>query len=96
MKRVKASYAAEHFDEVCDLALEHPEGVVVGRGRGKNVVIMSTAELSAINTTIHFLSSPANARRLFDALESANGGEGRVMTVDELRQEMFSESPFAE
>jgi len=96
MKRVKASYAAAHFDEVCELALEHPEGVVIGRGRGKNVVIMSAAELSAMNTTIHLLSSPENARRLFDALERAQRGEGRVMTVEELRREIFSESPFAD
>ncbi len=91
MTEVSYTYARAHLAELCDKAIDDREPVVITRRNGESVALISADELSAMETTIHLLSSPANARRLFDALESAERGEGEVVTLDELRREVLGE-----
>jgi antitoxin YefM len=45
------------------------EVIVVSRGKGKNVVVMSLDEYNAFKETIYLTSTKANRKRLDDAIE---------------------------
>ncbi|MCZ2110453.1 MAG: type II toxin-antitoxin system prevent-host-death family antitoxin [Dehalococcoidia bacterium] len=89
MTEVSYTYARAHLAELCDKAVDDRQPIVITRRNGESVALIAADELSAMETTVHLLSSPANARRLFEALESAERGEGQAMTIDELRREVF-------
>jgi hypothetical protein len=50
----------------------------------------------ASDETTHLLRSPRNAKRLLAALASARAGEGKLLTVDQLRQELGLEQEEAD
>ena len=52
------------LDEVCDTH----EPVYVERRRGGDVVILPREDYEALDETAHLLRSPANARRLMEAV----------------------------
>lgn len=91
MAEFSYTYARAHLAELCDRAADDREPVVITRRNGQAVALIAAEELSAMETTIHLLSSPANARRLFEALESAERGEGEAITLEELRREVLGE-----
>ena len=69
------------LDEVCDTQ----EPVYVSRRRGGDVVILAREEYERMDATAHLLSSPANARRLMEAVQA--GPEEMVpVSVDALRR----------
>ncbi len=45
------------------------EVIIVSRGKGKNVVVMSLDEYNAFKETIYLTSTKANRERLDDAIE---------------------------
>ncbi len=45
------------------------ETIIVSRGKGKNVVVMSLEEYNAFKETIYLTSTKANRKRLDEALE---------------------------
>lgn len=50
--------------------------VLATRQGAEGVVIVSESEWAGIEETLHLLSSPANARRLLDAIQGLEAGEG--------------------
>jgi antitoxin YefM len=64
------------------------ETVTIIRPNGKNVVLISEAELSSLLETLHLLRSPANATRLLTALERAKAKTISPQTVGELCQRL--------
>ena len=73
MNKLQVSYqeALEDLDSVLDKALEQVGVLVIDRPGKPPVAVLAEAELTSLLETIHLLRSPANARRLFDALESS-------------------------
>ena len=71
------------LDEVCD----NREPVYVSRRKGRDVVILSREDYESLDETAYLLRSPANARRLDEAL---NRDPSRLVEVDldELRQDI--------
>jgi antitoxin YefM len=51
------------------------EVLVVSRGKGKNVVVMSLDEYNAFKETIYLTSTKANRKRLDDAIEEMEKGK---------------------
>jgi antitoxin YefM len=49
---------------------------MVTRKRGEAVVMVSLADWSAMEETLHLMSSPANAQRLGAAIGQLKAGEG--------------------
>jgi antitoxin YefM len=47
--------------------------------------MVAASELRGLQETAHLLRSPANAKRLIEALERALASEGRAMNVEQLR-----------
>ena len=55
----------------------------------KTMALLPAEELSAMQETLHLLSSRANARALFDAMDEAERGEGiRFDSIEDLRQHL--------
>lgn len=55
----------------------------------ETMVLLPAAELSAMQETLYLLSSRANARALFDAMDRAERGEGITFSsIEDLRQHL--------
>jgi antitoxin YefM len=64
------------YAEVLDSVVHDREEVVITRAGHEPVVIVSLAEFESLRETAYLLRSPANARRLLDAMERLEAGEG--------------------
>jgi antitoxin YefM len=62
--------------------------VVIRRWKGEAVAMIAASELSALTETAYLLRSPRNAERLLSALVRGRAGEGKPMTVEQLRGEL--------
>lgn len=81
------SNARNNLASLLDQVTDDCEVVVIKRRGHQDVALISAAELSSIRETEHLFRSPANAKRLLDALSSVAEGKGEKITVDELRKE---------
>ena len=54
---------------------EDSEVIIVSRGKGKNVVVMSLDEYNAFKETIYLTSTKANRKRLDDAIDEMEEGK---------------------
>jgi len=62
---------AELMDEVCDNCAP----VIVTRQGAKSVVILPLEEYESMEETLYLLRSPANAARLYSAIEEIKAGK---------------------
>jgi antitoxin YefM len=76
--------AQVNLDQLCDRVVETGEAVIITRSDGKNVALVSEAELSSLLETLYLLRSPANATRLTAALERSKVGMIQPQAIDEL------------
>jgi antitoxin YefM len=51
------------------------EVIIVSRGKGKNVVVMSLDEYNAFKETIYLTSTKANSKRLDNAMDEMEKGK---------------------
>jgi antitoxin YefM len=91
--------AQSNLDELCNQVVESQNVVILEREDGKNVALISADELSSMadelssmEETIYLLSSPANAACLYAALEQAKARTVKPQTIDELFEELESDS----
>ena len=59
--------------------------------KGGDAVLMSAADFDAWQETIYLLRSPANARRLMEAVERDRSGQGTVVKTMEELQDLAGE-----
>src|SRR5688572_23899553 len=87
---VQVSYtqARAELAKILDEVTEDREIVVIRRRGREDVALIAADELSSLLETAYLLRSPANAQRLLSALERSFRGEGKQMTMDELRHEV--------
>lgn len=64
------------YAEVLDGVTNDREEVVITRSGHEPVVIVSLAEYESLRETAYLMRSPANARRLLDAMERLESGRG--------------------
>lgn len=83
----KMSYteARQNLASVLDRAVHDREPVIITRRGSPNAVVLAEDEYRSLMETVYLLRTPANARRIFDAIDEADRGEGIVMTMEELR-----------
>jgi len=62
---------------------EDAEVVVVSRGKGKNVVVISLDEYNSMKETMHLLSTTANRKRLDEAIQEMEGGRSNSHQIIE-------------
>ena len=85
---VSYSWARQHLAELMDKVLDENSVTLISRRGQEPVAMLSARELSSILETLHLLRSPANAQRLFRAMERAEAGQGMPQSVEDLRAEI--------
>jgi antitoxin YefM len=88
MIEISYSKARAQLAKLLDEVAENLETVVIRRRKGEAVAMIAASELSSLTETAYLLRSPENAERLLAALSRARAGEGKPMTVEQLRVEM--------
>ena len=73
---------ARYLDEVVDDA----EEILVKRKNGRDVVLVDAAEYNSMKETLHVLTPRENAKRLLEAFDELDRGEGIEVTMEELRE----------
>ena len=78
MKTMSYTESRARYAEVLDGVVEDREEMVITRAGHDPVVIVSLDEYESLKETVHLMRSPANARRLFDAMERLEEGRGEA------------------
>lgn len=86
--RTSYTYARANLAKLCQAATENREVVIIRRRGAEDVALVAASELAGLDETVHLLRSPQNAERLLTALEQARRGEGKPVSVDELRRNL--------
>lgn len=76
MDVITYSDARANLKAVMDSVVDDHAPVVIARQRGRAVVMVSLEDWSAIDETMHLLSSPVNARRLRESIAELDAGGG--------------------
>ncbi|BAZ12147.1 hypothetical protein NIES4071_39750 [Calothrix sp. NIES-4071] len=82
--KITLNEANANLKNFCSQVLDTGETVVISQPDGKNVVLISEAELNSLLETLYLLRSPANSARLRTAIERAKAGVVEPQNVDEL------------
>ncbi|MEN9891700.1 MAG: hypothetical protein RLY78_1995 [Pseudomonadota bacterium] len=69
---------AQTMDRVCE---DHAPLIVTRQGAA-SVVMLPLEDYQALEETAHLLHSPANARRLLDAVQALKSGGGQRIGID--------------
>jgi len=77
---------------VLDRVVDDQEVVIVRRRGARDVALVPATELAGLMETAYLLRSPRNAQRLLAASNRANRGQGRRMTIEQLRREVGLEA----
>ncbi len=77
MKTLSYTESRARYAEVLDGVVNDREEVVITRAGHDPVVIVSLADYESLRETAYLMRSPANARRLLDAMERLEAGRGQ-------------------
>lgn len=76
MKTMNYTESRARYAEVLDSVVADREEVVITRAGHEPVVIVSLDDYEALRETAYLLRSPVNARRLLDAIDNLEAGDG--------------------
>jgi antitoxin YefM len=72
------SESRARYAEVLDSVVNDREEIVITRSGHEPVVMLSLADFESLRETAYLMRSPANARRLLDAMERLESGKGQA------------------
>jgi len=84
MRTMSYTESRARYAEVLDSVTRDREEVVITRAGHEPVVIVSLADFESLRETAYLMRSPANARRLLDAMERLEAGEGTEHDLTDL------------
>jgi antitoxin YefM len=76
VKTMSYTESRAKYAEVLDSVVEDREAVVITRAGHDPVVIVALADFESMRETAYLMRSPANARRLLDAMERLEADKG--------------------
>ena len=82
--RMSYSQLRRRLKAACDQVCDRHEPLVIERRRGGNVVLVAMEDYVALEETAYLLSSPENARRLWQALRRRAETRSAFASVGEL------------
>jgi antitoxin YefM len=85
MKTITYTQARDRFAGLWDETVSTRDPVIIHRRGHEDVALVPADELAGLMETAHLLRSPANAKRLLEAILRSFRGGGEEMTIDELR-----------
>ena len=86
MKTSDLKYTSDHLEEICKLVTETKEEVILERTPQEDVVLVASSELNGLRETLHLLSSPVNARYLWEAIDEVRSNKLKPQTISQLRE----------
>jgi antitoxin YefM len=78
MKTMSYTESRARYAEVLDAVVNDREEIIITRSGHESVVIVSLADYESLRETAYLMRSPANARRLLDAMERLEAGRGHA------------------
>ncbi len=78
MKTLSYTESRARYAEVLDSVVNDREEVVITRAGHESAVIVSLEDYESLKETAYLMRSPANARRLLDAMERLEAGHGQT------------------
>ena len=78
MKTMSYTESRARYAEVLDGVANDREEVIITRAGHDPVVIVSLEDYESLRETAYLMRSPANARRLLDAMERLEAGHGEA------------------
>ncbi len=82
MKAISYTAAREGLAATMDEVCRDRTPVLITRKRDRAVVMLSLQDYESLEETAYLLRSPANARRLLEAIESLAKGKGKEKRPD--------------
>ena len=76
MKTMSYTESRARYAEVLDGVANDREEIIITRAGHDPVVIVSLEDYESLRETAYLMRSPANARRLLDAMERLEAGHG--------------------
>jgi antitoxin YefM len=76
MKTMSYTESRARYAEMLDGVINDREEVIITRAGHEPVVVVSLQDYESLKETAYLMRSPANARRLLDAMERLEGGRG--------------------
>src|SRR4051794_19275144 len=76
VKSITYTAARENLASTINRVCEDHAPVVITKNRNQAVVMVSLEEYESLQETAHLLRSPANAKRLMDAVDALERGKG--------------------
>jgi antitoxin YefM len=80
--------ARNSFFKLLEQVVENHQVFIINRREGENVALISESDLTSLIETVYLLRSPANGRRLLDAIAESRSGKIKPQTIEELKQEL--------
>ncbi len=85
-KQTNYTNLRQNLASVLDEVIEDRGCVIVSRTGKEDVAILAASELASMMETLHLLKSPANAKKLFAAMERADELEQVTMESQSLEE----------
>jgi antitoxin YefM len=83
MNAINYSTARQNLSKLMARVCDDREPIVVTRHGEGAVVMLSLEEYKSMEETAHLMRSPANAKRLVDAIKSLKAGKGKTRKLAE-------------
>jgi antitoxin YefM len=82
MNAISYTAARENLASTMDRVCTDHTPVIITRNRDQSVVMLSLADYESLEETAYLMRSPANARRLLEAIHALESGKGIVRDID--------------
>ncbi len=76
MRTMSYSESRRRYAEVLDSVVDDREEIIITRAGHEPAVIVALDEYQSLRETAYLMRSPANARRLLEAIERLEAGDG--------------------
>ena len=82
MNAISYTAARENLASTMDRVCSDHTPVIITRNRDQSVVMLSLEDYESLEETAYLMRSPANARRLLEAIHSLDSDKGTVHGID--------------
>ena len=82
MNAITYTAARENLASTMDRVCNDHTPVIITRNRNQSVVMLSLEDFESLEETAYLMRSPANAKRLLEAIHALETGKGIVRDID--------------
>ena len=82
MNAISYTAARENLASTMDRVCSDHTPVIITRNRDQSVVMLSLEDFESLEETAYLMRSPANAKRLLEAIHALESGTGVVRDID--------------